>query len=91
MRNCLYTVDIAIETCDCPFCIGGRFCKQFGVFLSNVPLLTTAEKKMFAKLALGQDASTYFFENINLDHLAENPVNTSYNQNQEETDGIKHI
>ncbi|CAH1110516.1 unnamed protein product [Psylliodes chrysocephalus] len=88
----LYTIDAALGICDCPFGIGGKFCKHlcavqqnFGVLLPNAPILTPSDKKMLAKLALGYDASEYFFENMDLDDSKSRsdniPINKSPQRN----------
>ena len=66
----LYTVDIAIEQCDCPEGSSGKFCKHLcavynsGVNLLNTPMLLFQGRVELATLALGNTIDKNFFMNI---------------------------
>lgn len=70
-QSLIYTVDIDLAMCDCPYGSSGKFCKHLcavqekcGIVFKNAPLLTSNDKKMLAKLSLGYDVSEDFFENM---------------------------
>lgn len=69
----LYTVDTDLSICDCPYGAGGKFCKhicavqeKYGIIFNTSPRLTTHDKKIFAKLSLGQEVPEKFFESMDI-------------------------
>lgn len=69
--NHLYVVNCDMATCDCQFGKGGRYCKhlcaverKYGIFLTNYLCLPESDRQNFAKLALGDEFSPTFFEDI---------------------------
>nr|XP_023019302.1 uncharacterized protein LOC111508109 [Leptinotarsa decemlineata] len=85
----IYTVHTDTATCDCPYGQGGKFCKhlcavenQFDILLKTAPLLSCDDKKDFARIALGEDIQTTFFEDMmSLDLVDETVTIVSDNSN----------
>lgn len=70
-QNNLYVVDSEMATCDCISGQGGRFCKhlcaveqKYQIMMSNSANLTEFDRKTLACLALGEQFSPDFFEDI---------------------------
>ncbi|KAJ2952467.1 hypothetical protein O0L34_g6778 [Tuta absoluta] len=83
----LYVVNCEMATCDCPSGAGGRFCKHLcavekkrrAAFTTSL-YLDDSDRQQFAKLALGDQFSSSFFENIT-------GASSTYNENRQ-TDSI---
>lgn len=82
-KNLFYTTYVDIYYCDCISGRGGCFCKhlcavqqKLGIVLKSAPCLTLDDKKDFAKIALGDDIPTSFFNNMDThDSMHENNEN----------------
>ncbi|KAJ8932005.1 hypothetical protein NQ314_015051 [Rhamnusium bicolor] len=78
-KHLFYTTYLGISFCDCISGQGGRFCKhlcavqqEVGVVLRSAPCLTLDDKKDFAKIARGENISTFFDSMDTNDDLYEN-------------------
>ncbi|CAH1111410.1 unnamed protein product [Psylliodes chrysocephalus] len=70
-NNLIYNVCTETATCDCPNGQGGRFCKHLcavelysSFSLSSAPSLSVEDRKEFARIALGEEIPTEFFEDM---------------------------
>ena len=79
----IYTVHADTATCDCPYGQGGKFCKhlcavenQFCIIFKSAPLLSCEDKKDFARISLGEDTQTNFFEDMMSLDVADEKVTT---------------
>ncbi|CAH1106350.1 unnamed protein product [Psylliodes chrysocephalus] len=75
-KSLMYTVDVNLAMCDCPYGAGGKFCKHLcavqetcGIVFKNAPLLTASDKKTLAKVSLGYDVPEDFFENMEVQYM----------------------
>lgn len=79
----LYNVCTDTAICDWPYGQGGKLCKhlcavenQFGIILKTAPLLSCEDKKDFARIAIGEDIETNFFDDMLSLDLVDEAVTT---------------